>query len=154
MRAAAGREKEQGMPYPELMIRPMRDELVALGFEELRSVEDVDTFMGNKEGSALLVVNSVCGCAAGQARPGVRMALAESVRPDRLATVFAGQDLEATKAARAHFAEIPPSSPSFALFKDGELVYFMPRHQIEGRSAEEVALNLAAAFERELGVAS
>ena len=142
------------MPYPELMVRPMREELTALGFEELRSAADVASFMSSKEGSALLVVNSVCGCAAGQARPGVRMALAGDVRPDRLATVFAGQDLEATSAVRSHFAEIPPSSPSFALFRNGEMVYFVPRHRIEGRSAEDVAEDLAAAFARELGVAS
>lgn len=138
------------MPYPELMIKPMREELTSIGFVELRTALDVDAFMAQKEGSALLVINSVCGCAAGQARPGVRMALEAGARPDRLATVFAGQEVEAAKAVRGHFADIPPSSPSFALFKDGELVYFVPRHRIEGRTAEDVADDLAAALRREL----
>lgn len=138
------------MPYSELVVRPMREELTSIGFIELRTPEDVEAFMAEKEGSALLVINSVCGCAAGQARPGVRMALESGVRPDRLATVFAGQEVEAARAARGHFADIPPSSPSFALFKDGELVYFVPRHRIEGRTAEDVAGDLAAAFGREL----
>jgi putative YphP/YqiW family bacilliredoxin len=138
------------VPYPELMIKPMREELTSIGFVELRTALDVDAFMAQKEGSALLVINSVCGCAAGQARPGVRMALEAGARPDRLATVFAGQEVEAAKAVRGHFADIPPSSPSFALFKDGELVYFVPRHRIEGRTAEDVADDLAAALRREL----
>ena len=138
------------MPYSELMIRPMRDELVALGFEELRSAADVDEFMAAKDESALLVINSVCGCAAGQARPGVRMALGGESKPTRLVTVFAGQDVEATTRVRSYFADIPPSSPSFALFKGGEMVFFVPRHRIEGRSAEEVASDLSGAFAREL----
>ena len=142
------------MPYPELMIKPMREELTSLGFLELRTREDVDVFMAQKEGSALLVINSVCGCAAGQARPGVRMALSGEVRPDRLATVFAGQDVEAAKAVRGYFADVPPSSPSFALFNNGELVYFVPRHRIEGRAAEDVAQDLAGAFRRELAPAA
>ena len=137
------------MPYPELMIKPMREELTSIGFDELRTLEDVEEFM-SQEGSALLVINSVCGCAAGQARPGVRMALERGVRPDRLATVFAGQEVEAAKAVRSHFSDIPPSSPSFALFKGGELVYFVPRHRIEGRTAADVADDLAGAFVREL----
>ena len=136
------------MPYPELMLKPMRDELAAAGFEELRTADQVDEFMRAAEGSAMLVVNSVCGCAAGQARPGVRQAIADDSRPDRLATVFAGQDVEATARARGYFAEIPPSSPSIAIFKDGELVYFVPRHKIESRSAEDVAEDLTTAFER------
>ena len=142
--------KEEEVPYPELMIKPMREELTSLGFLELKTVEEVESFMTNREGSALVVINSVCGCAAGQARPGVRMALAGEVRPDRLATVFAGQEVEAAKAVRSYFADIPPSSPSFALLKDGELVYFVPRHRIEGRTAEDVARDLSVAFEREL----
>jgi len=134
--------------YSPLMVNPMKQELTAVGFEELTTPEDVDAFMGEKSGSAILVINSVCGCAAGQARPGVRLALEGEVRPDKLATVFAGQDIEATKQARSYFPDIPPSSPSMALFKDGELVYFIPRHRIESRSAEDVAADLSAAFER------
>lgn len=138
------------MPYSPMIVRPMKEELTTIGFEELLTPEDVDRFIADKSGSALLVINSVCGCAAGAARPGVRMALESEVRPDRLVTVFAGQDVEATAQARGHFADIPPSSPSLALFKDGELVYFVPRHRIEGRGPEEVAADLRAAFEREL----
>lgn len=129
----------------------MRDELVSIGFQELRTAEDVDAFMADKSGSALLVINSVCGCAAGQARPGLRAALQAEVKPDRLATVFAGQDAEATARARSYFADIPPSSPSIALFNQGELSYFVPRHKIENRSAEEVAADLTQAFARDLG---
>lgn len=142
------------MPYSLMIVRPMKEELTAIGFEELLTPEDVDRFMAEKGGSALLVINSVCGCAAGAARPGVRLALESAVRPERLVTVFAGQDLEATAQARSHFADIPPSSPSMALFKDGELVYFVPRHRIEGRGAEELAADLRAAFERELAPAA
>ncbi|HEX2252790.1 MAG TPA: BrxA/BrxB family bacilliredoxin [Thermoanaerobaculia bacterium] len=133
------------MPYSPLLVKPMREELSSLGVEELLTAEDVDRFLGNDSGTALLIVNSVCGCAAGMARPGVRLALAEQ-QPDRVGTVFAGQDLEATARARAYFPEVPPSSPSMALFKDGELVWFLPRHRIEGRSAEQVAEDLKAAF--------
>lgn len=136
------------MPYPELMVKPMRDELAMIGIQELRTSSEVDTFMAEKSGTALIVLNSVCGCAAGQARPGVRAALESAVKPDRLATVFAGQDVEAAARAREYFADIPPSSPSIALFKDGELAYFVPRHRIENRSAQEVAEDLTAAFER------
>jgi putative YphP/YqiW family bacilliredoxin len=124
----------------------MREELSRHGFRELKSAADVDAFFGEKSGTALLVVNSVCGCAAGMARPGAADAVAGEIRPDRLATVFAGQDLEATSRARGYFADLPPSSPSMALFKDGELVYFMPRHRIEGRNAEAVAGDLRQAF--------
>lgn len=138
------------MPYSELMVRPMREELTTIGFHELRTTEEVDAFMGEKQGTALLVINSVCGCAAGQARPGVRMALQHETRPERLATVFAGQDVEAAARARSYFPDIPPSSPSLALFKDGDLVYFMPRHRIENKSAGEVASDLTGAFERDL----
>ena len=134
--------------YSPLLVKPMREELVAAGFEELLSVEDVDRFMSEKTGTALLVINSVCGCAAGMARPGVRLALQQAAaRPDRLGTVFAGQDAEATARARGAFPEIPPSSPSMALFKDGELVHFVPRHRIEGSDLEAVAQDLAHAFE-------
>jgi len=136
--------------YSPLMVNPMRQELTGIGFSELTTPEDVDAFMADSSGSALLVVNSVCGCAAGQARPGVRQALSGALRPDRLVTVFAGQDAEATSRARSYFADVPPSSPSIALFKDGELVYFVPRHRIENRSASEVASDLESAFERYL----
>lgn len=135
------------MPYSPLLVRPMREELLAAGFDELHSAEDVDDFM--QEGgdrTALLVFNSVCGCAAGMARPGVRLALQEGPRPDRLVTVFAGQDVEATARARGYIADIPPSSPSMALFKGGEMVWFLPRHRIEGRDALAVAEDLRAAF--------
>lgn len=135
------------MPYSPLMIRPMREELSSAGFQDLLSPDDVDRFLGEKSGTSLLVVNSVCGCAAGMARPGVRLALENGQRPQRLGAVFAGQDLEATAKARGYFADIPPSSPSMALFKDGELVYFLPRHRIEGRDAQAVAADLAAAFD-------
>ena len=134
------------MPYSPLMIRPMREELLAAGFEELHTPADVDRALGEKSGTALLVVNSVCGCAAGMARPGARLAVQSGVRPDRLLTVFAGFDLEATKRAREVLGDIPPSSPSMALFRDGELVWFLPRHKIEGRDALAVAADLRAAF--------
>ena len=134
------------MPYSPLLVKPMREELTSAGVEELRTAADVERFMNETSGSALLVVNSVCGCAAGMARPGVRQALSEGPRPDRVATVFAGQDLEATARARGYFPDIPPSSPSIALFKDGELVRFIPRHRIEGRTADDVANDLVRAF--------
>ncbi len=134
------------MPYSPLLVKPMREELVAAGFEELMTPADVDRFLDEKSGTALLVVNSVCGCAAGMARPGVRLALQSGPRPDRLGTVFAGQDLDATARARARFGDIPPSSPSMALFKGDELVWFLPRHRIEGRDALDVAADLRAAF--------
>lgn len=136
------------MPYDPRLVQLMREELTAIGFQELLTPEDVDDFMAEESGTALLVVNSVCGCAAGMARPGVRLALERGPRPDRLATVFAGQDLEAVARARSYFAQYPPSSPSIALFKDGELVHFLPRHQIEGRSAGEVADDLIMALEQ------
>ena len=136
------------MPYPELMVKPMRDELTTNGFQELRTPDDVDQFMAHTDDTSLLVVNSVCGCAAGMARPGVLFALQNATtKPARLATVFAGQDVEATHKARGYFPEIPPSSPSMALFKGGELVWFLPRHRIEARTAEDVAADLNAAFD-------
>ncbi|HPK66535.1 MAG TPA: BrxA/BrxB family bacilliredoxin [Thermoanaerobaculia bacterium] len=136
------------MPYDPTLVQPMRDELTAAGFEELTTPEEVERFLADASGSALVVINSVCGCAAGMARPGVRLALQEGPRPDRLATVFAGQDLEATARLRAHFPDVPPSSPSMALFREGELVFFLPRHRIEGRDALGVASELIAAFAR------
>ncbi len=135
--------------YSPLLVKPMREELVAAGFEELQSADDVDRFMSEKQGTALLVINSVCGCAAGTARPGVRSALQTAAhKPDRLGTVFAGQDTEATAKARAAFSDIPPSSPSMALFKDGELVHFVPRHRIEGQNLEGVTRDLTEAFDQ------
>ena len=130
----------------------MREELAVLGFEELMTGEAVESWKGRQEATGLLVINSVCGCAAGMARPGVRHALETAAnKPAHIATVFAGQDVEATARARALFPEVPPSSPSMALFKNGELVYFLPRHRIEGRSAEQVAADLRAAFDQYCG---
>lgn len=140
------------MPYSELLVRPMREELTSIGVQELRTAADVDAFMSEKNGTAILVVNSVCGCAAGMARPGVRLALQGDRRPDRVATVFAGQDLEATAKARSYIPDIPPSSPSMAFFKDGELVYFLPRHRIEGRDANSVANELKQVFSEHCAV--
>jgi putative YphP/YqiW family bacilliredoxin len=125
----------------------MRDELTSAGVQELQTPEEVDHFMTEKGGTALLVFNSVCGCAAGMARPGVRQALQNGRKPDRIYSVFAGQDVEATAKARSYFPDIPPSSPSMAFFKDGELVWFLPRHRIEGRSADEVSRDLVQVFE-------
>jgi putative YphP/YqiW family bacilliredoxin len=135
------------MPYPEYICAPMREELTKVGFEELKTPEQVDEIVPNTKGTLLLVLNSVCGCAAGTARPGVRMALQGDKRPDKLATVFAGQDLEATAEARKFTLPYPPSSPSIALFKDGKLVHFIERHHIEGRSAEMISEHLKGAFE-------
>jgi putative YphP/YqiW family bacilliredoxin len=134
------------MSYSPILVRPMREELLAAGFEELRTPDDVDRVFAETTGTTLVVVNSVCGCAAGMARPGVRLALEEGPRPDRLTTVFAGFDVEATQQARARFGDLPPSSPSMALLKHGELVWFLPRHRIEGRDALAVAQDLRAAF--------
>ncbi len=134
------------MPYPEQMVAPMRAELVEMGVQELRTVAEVEDFFKAGDGTSLLLVNSVCGCAAGSARPAVRLALNHDQRPNRVATVFAGQDLEATTRARELIGDVPPSSPSLALMKDGELVHFVPRHMIEGLEAEAVAANLAEAF--------
>jgi len=142
------------MPYDPILVQPMREELTRLGVKELRTPEDVDGVMKETTGTTLVVVNSVCGCAAGQARPGVRLALQSDVKPDRVVTVFAGQDLEATARARSYFAQMPPSSPSLALFKDGALVHFVPRHAIEGRDAMTVANDLAAAFRAHCKTAS
>jgi putative YphP/YqiW family bacilliredoxin len=134
------------MPYSELLIKPMREDLVRAGVEETRTPAEVEDAIKNTKGTLLVVVNSVCGCAAGKARPGVARALQSDPRPDRAVTVFAGADIEATAAARAHFAPYPPSSPQIALFKDGELVYMLERHQIENKYAEEIAGELTEAF--------
>lgn len=134
--------------YMRDMIQPMRDELTQLGIEELTTPEQVEEKLPTANGTALVVVNSVCGCAAGQCRPGVAQALQHEVLPNHLFTVFAGQDKEATAKAREYFAPYPPSSPSIALMKDGELVHFIERHQIEDRSAGEIAADLTSAFDR------
>lgn len=135
------------MPYPEYICAPMRNELTTAGFQELKTPEEVDSTIPNSKGTVLLVMNSVCGCAAGTARPGVVLSLNSGKKPSQLVTVFAGQDLEATSQARKYTLPYPPSSPAIALFKDGKLVHFIERHHIEGRSAEMVAENLKMAFE-------
>lgn len=136
------------MPYPPELVQPMREELTQLGVEELLTAEEVDAWMAQAQGTGLLIINSVCGCAAGQARPAVSLAMRHPVRPERVATVFAGQDLSATEKARSYFADLPPSSPSMAMFKDGELVHFLPRHRIESRDAHAIAAELTEAFEK------
>ena len=135
------------MPYPEALVAPMRAELTSAGIKELRTAADVDTFMADKTGTAMVIVNSVCGCAAGGARPGVKLSLQHEKKPVRVATVFAGQDTEAVAKARSYFADIPPSSPCVALFKDGELVHFTPRHMIEGRDPRSIAADLVKAYD-------
>ena len=135
------------MPYSELMIRPMREELTRIGVEELRTPEDVDKTV-NSEGTVMVVVNSICGCAAGKARPGIAQALQHSVRPDKVATVFAGADIEATEKARSYFTGYEPSSPSIALLKDGKLVWMLERRQIEGKDASQVASDLTLAVDQ------
>jgi putative YphP/YqiW family bacilliredoxin len=132
--------------YPEPFIAPMRSELTRLGFDELRTPESVDDAVA-RAGTTMIVVNSVCGCAAGKARPGIALALRSGARPDHLGTVFAGADVEATDRARGYFAPFPPSSPSIALMKDGKLVYMMERRAIEGRSADMIAAELQKAFD-------
>ena len=134
--------------YPPHLVAPMKDELLTVGFEDLSSAEKVDEVMENAEGTMLVVVNSVCGCAAGAARPGVKAALSLSgIKPDKLVTVFAGVDVEATARMREYLLPYPPSSPAIGLFKDGELVHFIERHHIEGRSAQMIAQHLEMAFE-------
>lgn len=135
------------MPYPEMLVAPMRQQLEQAGFKSLMTSADVEAEMTNKEGTKLLVFNSVCGCAAGTCRPGVLKALEKSTKkPSALLTVFAGQEVEAVSKAREFTAPFPPSSPSIALFKNGELVHFVERHMIEGRSADMIAAHLEATF--------
>ncbi|WP_046745699.1 BrxA/BrxB family bacilliredoxin [Kordia zhangzhouensis] len=131
--------------YPPELVKPMREDLTAVGFEELHTVEAVENALA-KEGTTLVVVNSVCGCAAANARPGARMSLDNDKKPDHLVTVFAGVDREATDKARSYMIPFPPSSPSMALFKDGQLVHMLERHHIEGRPAEMIAENLKDAY--------
>jgi putative YphP/YqiW family bacilliredoxin len=139
------------MPYHPMMIQPMKDEVTRLGVKELLTVAEVDAVLGDLKGTALIFVNSVCGCAAGMARPALAKALQHGVKPDATYTVFAGQDVEATARARSYFADFQPSSPSFLLIKDGEMARMVHRHEIEGRSAEMVAAALIEAFEAHCG---
>lgn len=139
------------MPYPESFIGPMREELTQLGVKELRTAADVDALLAEKSRTIMIVVNSMCGCAAGKARPGIALALQHPVRPDVVATVFAGGDVEATERARQFFAPNPPSSPSIAIMRDGQVLYFMHRYQIENRDAEAIARDLTDAFDRVCG---
>jgi putative YphP/YqiW family bacilliredoxin len=134
--------------YPEIMCIPMREELTRLGIQELKTAEAVDQALNKRPGTALVVVNSICGCAAGRMRPAVRLALQAGAKPDKAFSVFAGQDKEATERARSYFTAYPASSPSIALFRDGELVYFMQRRDIESREAPAIAADLKAAFDR------
>ncbi len=136
------------MIYLEEFVQPMREELTRIGFRELRTPGDVDAVLGKSKGSVLVVVNSVCGCAAGRARPAVAYALSHTVRPDILTTVFAGQDQEATAQARSYFTGYPPSSPSIALLRDGKLLFMLERREIEGRMPEEIAVDLTRAFDQ------
>jgi putative YphP/YqiW family bacilliredoxin len=136
------------MRYPESFVAPMRAELTRHGVEELRTPADVDRAVGATQGTLMIIVNSICGCAAGKARPGVALALQHSVRPNRVATVFAGADLEATESARSYFTGYAPSSPSIGLLKDGQLVWMLERRQIENQGPEEIAAMLTAAFDR------
>jgi putative YphP/YqiW family bacilliredoxin len=136
------------MPYSEILIKPMREDLTRIGIEETRTPEQVEDAIRDTKGTLLVVVNSVCGCAAGKARPGVALALQNQSRPDRSITVFAGADIDATETAREHFAPYPPSSPQIGLFKDGKLVFMLERHQIENKFAEQIAHELTQAFDR------
>ena len=136
------------MRYDPEAVRPMRDELVRLGAEELGTTDDVDRVLGDAAGTTLLVVNSICGCAAANARPAVAMATGHEVQPDRIVTVFAGQDIDATERARAYMEGFRPSSPSIALFQGGKHVFMLERHQIEGREATDIAQDLKAAYDR------
>ena len=134
--------------YPPELVKPMKDDLTNVGFTQLNTAEEVDMTIKNTEGTLLVVVNSVCGCAAGNMRPGVKLSLQGDIKPSGLATVFAGVDTDATNQARKYFLPYPPSSPSIALFKDGKLVHFLERHHIEGGSAQMIAENLIGAFEQ------
>lgn len=133
--------------YPPELVAPMKEDLTSVGFAELHTPEEVDNILSKKEGTTLVVVNSVCGCAAGAARPGIKMSLSSDKKPDNLTTVFAGVDGPATERARQYFLPYPPSSPCIGLFKDGKLVHFIERHHIEGRPAEMIAENLKMAYD-------
>lgn len=133
--------------YPAELVQPMKDDLTNVGFTQLTSASEVDNMISNTQGTLLMVVNSVCGCAAGNMRPGVKLSVQHEKSPNALATVFAGVDTEAVAQARKYFLPYPPSSPSIALFKDGKLVHFLERHHIEGGTAQMIAANLAAAYD-------
>ena len=133
--------------YPAELVQPMKDDLTNVGFTQLTSASEVDDMISNTQGTLLMVVNSVCGCAAGNMRPGVKLSVQHEKSPNGLATVFAGVDTEAVAQARKYFLPYPPSSPSIALFKDGKLVHFLERHHIEGGTAQMIAANLAAAYD-------
>jgi len=137
--------------YPDVMVIPMREELTRLGITEVRTSEEVDHALRNQPGTTMVVVNSICGCAAGRMRPAVRLALQNSTRPDKMVTVFAGQDKEATERARSYFTGYPPSSPSIGILRDGKLVYMMQRSDIETREAVDIADELKAAFDKFCG---
>ena len=139
------------MPYNPALVAPMRSEMTTMGAKELTSAAEVDAALGDQKGSMLVFVNSVCGCAAGNARPALALALQHSVVPQEVVTVFAGQDLDAAARARQYFGEYQPSSPSIALLRDGEVVHFVHRHQIEGRSPQSIAADLTGAFGRFFG---
>ena len=139
------------MPYPAALVAPMRDEMTRMGAKELKTGPEVDATLGDAKGTTLVFVNSVCGCAAGNARPALAAALRHPVRPRQIVTVFAGQDIEATARARQFFSDYQPSSPSIALLRDGEVVHFVHRHQIEGRSPQSIAADLTAAFDKYCG---
>lgn len=132
--------------YPPELVQPMKEDLTNVGFDQLTTADEVDQVIKNTDGSLLVVVNSVCGCAAGNMRPGVKLSLDNGKTPAKLTTVFAGVDGEATNQARKYFLPYPPSSPSIALFKDGKLVHFLERHHIEGGTAQMIAANLAEAY--------
>jgi putative YphP/YqiW family bacilliredoxin len=134
--------------YPEIMVIPMREELTRMGVQELRTAEEVDRAIVNQPGTTMVIVNSICGCAAGRMRPAVRIALQNSVRPEKMFTVFAGQDTEATERARSYFTGYPPSSPSIALFRDGKLIYMMQRSDIEYREVADIAAELKKTFDK------
>jgi putative YphP/YqiW family bacilliredoxin len=138
--------------YPEIMVVPMREELTRLGVEELKTANDVDSKLQASQGTTLVIVNSICGCAAGRLRPAVRTALQNSSRPDRSFSVFAGQDMEATERARSYFTGYPPSSPSLALFREGKLVHMMQRSDIEHRDAADIANELKRVFDQHCAV--
>jgi bacilliredoxin len=137
--------------YPEIMLVPMREELTSLGVQELRTAEEVEQAITTQPGTIMVVVNSICGCAAGRMRPAVRAALQNTARPDKAFSVFAGQDTQATERARSYFAGYPPSSPSIAILRDGKLLYMMQRSDIERRETGEIAFELKQAFEKFCG---